>query len=71
MHYILQGIFVLVGLLYILIALFNWDWFFTARNTQFIVRNAGRQRARLFYAVLGLMMIATGIYFFLHVSGIV
>ena len=49
-HYIIQGIFVLVGLLALLAALFNWDWFFTAHNTQFIVANAGRNRARLFYA---------------------
>ena len=71
MHYIIQGIFVLVGLLAILASLLNWEWFFTALNTQFIVHNVGRQRARLFYALLGLMMIATGVYFFLNVQGIV
>ena len=48
MHYLIQAIFVLVGLLSVLAALFNWEWFFTAHNTQFIVSNAGRQRARLF-----------------------
>lgn len=69
MHYLIQAIFVLVGLLSVLAALFNWEWFFTAHNTQFIVSNAGRQRARLFYAILGLLMIATGIYFFLNVQG--
>ena len=53
MHYLIQAIFVLVGLLSVLAALFNWEWFFTAHNTQFIVSNAGRQRARLFYAILG------------------
>ena len=52
MHYLIQAIFVLVGLLSVLAALFNWEWFFTAHNTQFIVSNAGRQRARLFYAIL-------------------
>lgn len=71
MHYLIQGIFVLVGLLAILAALFNWDWFFTANNTQFIVSNVGRRRARLFYAILGVLMIATGVYFFLNVQGIV
>ena len=71
MHYLIQAIFVLVGLLSVLAALFNWEWFFTAHNTQFIVSNAGRQRARLFYAILGLLMIATGIYFFLNIQGIV
>ncbi|WP_455673529.1 immunity 17 family protein [Phocaeicola sp.] len=71
MHYFIQGIFVLVGLLAILAALFDWDWFFTAQNTQFIVSNVGRQRARMFYAVLGILMIGTGIYFFLNVQGMV
>lgn len=71
MHYLIQGIFVLVGLLAILAALFNWDWFFTANNTQFIVNNVGRGGARVFYIVLGLMMIVTGVYFFLNVQGIV
>lgn len=71
MHYLLQGIFILVGLLAILAALFNWDWFFTAHNTQFVVNNVGRSRARLFYALLGLLMIATGVYFFMNVQGMV
>lgn len=71
MHYLIQGIFVIVGLLSVLAALFNWDWFFTTHNTRFIVSNAGRGRARLFYAALGLLMIATGVYFFLNVQGLV
>lgn len=70
MHYIIQGIFVLVGLLAVLAALFNWDWFFTAQNTQFIVSNVGRSKARFFYAVLGILLIGTGIFFFLDVQGI-
>ena len=57
-HYIIQAIFVLVGLLTLLASLFNWDWFFT-------------KRARLFYAALGCLMIATGVYFFLSLQGIV
>ncbi len=68
MHYIIQGIFVVVGLLAILASLFNWDWFFKAQNTQFIVNNVGRKRARLFYSLLGLFMIATAIYFFTEVQ---
>lgn len=70
MHYLIQSIFVLIGLLSVMAALFDWDWFFTAHNTQFIVSNVRRQRARLFYAILGLLMIATGVYFFLNIQGI-
>lgn len=68
MHYLIQGIFVVVGLLALGAALFNWDWFFKAQNTQFIVNNVGRKQARLFYALLGLLMIATAVYFFLEVQ---
>ena len=68
MHYLIQGIFAIVGLLAILASLFNWDWFFQSQNTQAIVRNVGRNRARLFYAVLGLLMIATAVNFFLEVQ---
>ena len=70
-HYLIQALFVLVGLLALLAALFNWDWFFTAQNTQFVVANVGRKQARLFYAVIGVLMIATGVFFFLSVRGIV
>lgn len=70
-HYIIQASFILIGLLALLAALFNWKWFFTAQNTQFIVANVGRKRARLFYALIGILMIATGVLFFLLVRGII
>ena len=67
MHYLIQGIFAIVGLLAVGASLFNWNWFFQSQNTRFIVQNVGRKRARLFYAALGLLMIATAVYFFLEV----
>ena len=70
-HYVIQALFVLVGLLAVLAAIFNWDWFFTAQNSQFIVRNVGRNQARLFYGAIGCLLMATGIFFFLSVQGIV
>ena len=68
MHYLIQGIFVIVGLLAIGAAIFDWDWFFQAQNTQLIVKNVGRKRARLYYAALGILMIATAVYFFLEIQ---
>lgn len=62
---IVQGIFVAAGLVSLLAALLNWNWFFNAGNTQLIVRNIGRQRARLFYGVLGIILISMAIYFFI------
>ena len=65
------GLFVLVGLLSVLAAICNWNWFFTAQNTQFIVRNVGRKQARWFYALIGILMMGTGIFFFLSIQGTV
>lgn len=67
-HYIIQSVFVVVGLVSFLASIFNWDWFFTAQNSQFIVGNLGRKKSRLFYALLGIALIAAGIFFFISVS---
>ena len=65
-QYLIPGIFAAAGIVSLLAALLDWDWFFTARNTQFIVRNVGRRRARLFYGVLGLILIATAVFFIMN-----
>lgn len=68
MHYILQALFVIIGFISLIASILNWDWFFNAHNLQLIVNNVGRKKARLFYAIIGIMMIATGIFFFLSVQ---
>ncbi|WP_298072991.1 immunity 17 family protein [uncultured Bacteroides sp.] len=65
-QYLIQGIFAVAGIISLLAALLDWNWFFTAHNTQFIVRNVGRRQARLFYGVLGLILIATAVFFVLN-----
>lgn len=65
-QYVIQGIFVLAGVTSLLAALLDWNWFFTAQNTQFVVRNVGRKQARWFYGVLGVVLIGTAIFFFLN-----
>ena len=67
-HYIIQGIFALAGLTSLLAALLDWDWFFTARNAQFVVRNVGRKQARWFYGVLGMILIGMAVFFFTHTA---
>ena len=62
-QYVVQGIFAVTGLIALLAAILNWEWFFTTRNTQFIVRNVGRRQARWFYGVLGILLIATSVFF--------
>ena len=65
-QYLIQGIFAVAGIVSLLAALLDWDWFFTTRNTQFIVRNVGRRQARLFYGILGVILIATAVFFILN-----
>ena len=61
-QYFVQILFTLAGLLAILAALLNWDWFFTAENTRFLVKSIGRERTRLLYGILGLALIGTAVY---------
>lgn len=65
-QYIVQGIFATAGITALLASLLDWDWFFTARNTQFIVQNVGRRQARWFYGLLGIILIGTSLFFFLN-----
>lgn len=65
-QYIVQGIFALAGFISLLASVFNWNWFFTARNSQFIVQNVGRRQARWFYGALGIILIGMSVFFFLN-----
>ncbi|GAK35793.1 MAG: immunity 17 family protein [Bacteroides graminisolvens] len=69
-QYFVQGLFALAGIVSILAAVLNWDWFFNTQNVQFIVKNVGRKRARLFYGILGLILVATAIFFFFQKESI-
>lgn len=68
-QYIIQGIFALAGTAALLAAVLDWDWFFTARNAQFIVRNVGRRQARWFYGILGLILIGMAVFFITQTKG--
>ena len=63
---LVQGIFALAGITSLLASLLNWNWFFTTRNAQTIVRNVGRGRARLFYGILGVIIIGMAVFFFIE-----
>lgn len=69
-QYFVQGLFAIAGIVSILAAVLNWDWFFNTQNVQFIVKNVGRKRARLFYGILGLILVATAIFFFFQKESI-
>lgn len=70
LHHIIQTIFVIAGFTAIAAALFNWEWFFTARNAEFIVKRIGRTKSRILYGIAGLLFIATAIFFYYKVAAI-
>ena len=53
-------LFVAAGIYGLCGSYFNWDWFMNARKVRFIVSVIGRNRARVFYAVIGAVLVAIG-----------
>lgn len=56
---------VLIGLLTISAAVFDWDWFMYSSKARFFVNLFGRAGTRVFYGILGIVIIILGILFFL------
>ncbi|MDR3118784.1 MAG: immunity 17 family protein [Mediterranea sp.] len=67
-HYFVQGLFAVTGIIALLASLLNWNWFFHAQNTQLIVRNVGRPLARLFYGILGAVLMGMALYFYVETT---
>ena len=65
-QYIVQGIYVVAGIISLLADEYDWEWFFTARNTQFAVKSVGRKRAPLINGVLRINLIGMSVFFFLN-----
>jgi len=42
-------------------AAFDWDWFMESRKAQLWLKLFGRQGTRIFFGVLGLVMVTTGL----------
>lgn len=70
LHNIIQTIFVVAGLTAVAAALLDWDWFFTARNAEFIVKNLGRRRSRILYGAIGVLFIVAAVFFYYKVEAI-
>ena len=66
--YFMTFIFAIAGIIAFLAASFNWSWFFTAQNAQYVVKRYGRQKARIIYGALGLILISMSVYFYLNTS---
>lgn len=59
--YIVESIFIILGLFYIIVSVFNVDWFFSGTKGQVYVRWFGRNGTRVFYFILGVLLIVFGI----------
>lgn len=53
---------VAVGLFSVLAGVFNWDFFFNSRKARLWIRLFGRGGARIFYILLGVLIIVLGIF---------
>ncbi|MBQ8296298.1 MAG: immunity 17 family protein [Ruminococcus sp.] len=58
---IMSVVVTLIGLFPICGAIFNWNWFFNNYKARGIVRVFGRTGARIFYALIGLLLMGVGI----------
>jgi small neutral amino acid transporter SnatA (MarC family) len=50
-----------LGLFFLLVALFNWEWYFSVRSARLVGRLLGRTGARIFYMLLGAGLVTLGI----------
>ncbi len=60
-EYFIYFLFLSLGSLTVLAALLNFDWFFQTASATPFVGWLGRRGARLFYGVLGVVMIVCGV----------
>lgn len=67
-HHIIQTLFLVIGLLSLSAALFNWDWFFGTRNAALATKQLGREKSRWFYGAMGVLLIAAAIGFYFYVT---
>ena len=60
-------ILVLIGLFSIVCSVFDFEWFMNHRKARFFVKIFTRNGARIFYAILGLVISTIGILLFFQV----
>lgn len=55
--WIMSAIFCLGGMISLLAALLNWEWFFRSEGVRMIVGRISRKWQRMIYAAVGLLML--------------
>ena len=66
---VITAVFSISGLLAVLAALLNWNWFFNTRNARMLVGRYKRRTARVVYFVAGLLIIAMVVAIHLRLAG--
>ena len=60
-EYFILILFIALGLFSLVAAIWNIDWYFQTDGARMFVRRMGRSGARVFYALLGLALVACGV----------
>lgn len=60
-EYFILILFIVLGLFSLVAAIWNIDWYFQTDGARMFVRRMGRNGARVFYALLGLALVACGV----------
>lgn len=60
-EYFILALFIALGVFSMVAAAFNFDWYFQTSGAMTFVRRFGRRGARIFYALLGVALIACGV----------
>ena len=63
-----MSILILAGIIPLLGAIFNWDWFFNSRKAKNMVKILSRTGARIIYGSFGLIFVVFGM---LGVMGVI
>lgn len=70
-HYFVHALFALAGIVSVLAAVLNWNWFFNTNNARQVVHRVGRPKARVIYGLLGVIFIGMAIFFYLKTKAAV
>ena len=68
LHHIIQTLFVISGIIALLAAILDWEWFFASDNAAPLVRRIGRTKSRWLYGTMGMVLIATAIGFYFQIK---
>ncbi len=60
--YLLNSIYLLTGIITLITAICNADWFYNARSVMLLVKWFSRTGTRLLYGGVGLLLICTSLY---------